>query len=140
MPPFFSQGARMVSFRAHEHAFRLRSDGVGGDHLLLALLDDDRALALLNESGADVEGLRRAIAPRLAPELERAGYEAVLPKTSVLQKAWDDAQGIAERRGARLVEPEHLLLALVAPTKDGRRSRTAADLIASGFGPANRAP
>lgn len=135
MPERFSQSARMVSFLAHEHAFRLRADGVDGDHLLLALLDDHRALALLQDSGADVGAVRRAIAPRLVPGPERADYHAVLPKTSVLHKAWGDAHTMAARRGERLIEPEHLLQALVIHSKDGRLSDTARDLIASGFGP-----
>src|SRR3954462_5338969 len=91
MPEAFSQGARMVSFQAHEHAFRLHSNGVGGDHLLLALLDDHRALALLREVGTNVGAVRRAIAPRLVPAPERVDYQAVLPKTSVVHKAWGDA-------------------------------------------------
>jgi ATP-dependent Clp protease ATP-binding subunit ClpA len=134
MPEPFSQGARMVTFLAHEHAFRLHADCVGSDHLLLALLDDHRALALLQETGANVGAVRRAIAPRLVPEPESSAYQAVLPRSSGIHKAWGDAHAIAERRGARLIEPEHLLLALVVPTKDGRLSETARNLIASGFG------
>ena len=134
MPEPFSQGARMVSFLAHEHAFRLHASCVGADHLLLALLDDPRTLALLQDAGADVGAVRRAIAPRLVPEPESTDYKAVLPKSSGLHKAWEDAHAIGERRGARLIEPEHLLLALVVPTKDGRLTQTARDLIASGFG------
>jgi ATP-dependent Clp protease ATP-binding subunit ClpA len=133
MPEPFSQGARMVSFLAHEHAFRLHANCVGIDHLLLALLDDQRTLALLQDTGTNVVAVRRAIAPRLVPELESADYKAVLPKSSGLHKVWEDAHVIAERRGARLIEPEHLLLALLVPTKDGRLSKTASDLIASGF-------
>ena len=134
MPEPFGQGARMVSFLAHEHAFRLHANCVGVDHLMLALLDDHRSLALLQDIGANVGAMRRAIAPRLMPEPESADYKTVLPKSSGLHKAWEDAHAIAERRGARLIEPEHLLLALVVPTKDGRLSNTARDLIASGFG------
>lgn len=134
MPEPFSQGARMVSFRAHEHAFRLHANCVGADHLLLALLDDQRALAVLQDTGANVGAVRRAIAPRLAPGPKRAEYTAVLPKSSLVQKAWKDAHAIAEQRGASLIEPEHLLLALVVPTKGGQLSDTARDLIASGLG------
>ena len=134
LPELFSQGARMVSFLAHEHAFRLHANCVVADHLLLALLDDHRTLALLQDTGADVGAVRRSIAPRLVAEPESADYKAVLPKSSGLHKAWEDAHAIGERRGARLIEPEHLLLALVVPTKDGRLTQTARDLIASGFG------
>jgi len=133
LPELFSQGARMVSFLAHEHAFRLHANCVVADHLLLALLDDHRTLALLQDTGADVEAVRRAIAPRLVPEPPNADYKAVLPKSSSLQKTREDAHVVAEGRGAHLIEPEDLLLALVVPTKDGRLSKAAEDLIAAGF-------
>src|SRR5262245_43266501 len=79
MPERFSQDARMVSFLAHEHAFRLRHSCVSTDHLALALLDERRALALLQNTGANVDGVRRAIALRLASEPESTERDAVLP-------------------------------------------------------------
>jgi ATP-dependent Clp protease ATP-binding subunit ClpA len=132
MPERFSQEARMVSFLAHETAFRLRKNCVDTDHLLLVLLDDHRVLALLQSAGANVEDLRGAIALRMTPEPERTTHDAVLPKSSSLHKAWGDAHVIADRRGARSIGPEHLLLALVVADK-GMLSKTARDLIASGF-------
>ena len=134
MPERFGRDARMVSFLAHERAFRLRHDCVGIDHLLLALLENDRALALLQNSGANADVVRLPLALRMVPGLERTKRDAVLPKSSVLHKAWGDAHVIADRQGARLIEPEHLLLALVVPDKAGRLSNTARKLIASGFG------
>jgi len=134
MPERFSQDARVVSFLAHEHAFRLRHNCVGTTHLVLALLENQRALALLQNAGANVDVVRHAIAQEMASEPESTKRDAVLPKSSGLHKAWGDAQVIAERQGARLIEPEHLLLALVVPTKQGRLSITARALIASGFG------
>ena len=134
MPERFGREARMVSFLAHEHAFRLRRNCVDGDHLLLALLENDRALALLQNSGANADVVRLPLALRMVPELERTKRDAVLPKSSVLHKAWGDAHVIADRQGARLIEPEHLLLALVVPDKAGRLSNTARNLLASGFG------
>jgi ATP-dependent Clp protease ATP-binding subunit ClpA len=134
MPERFSQDARMVSFVAHEHAFRLRSNCVETGHLLLALLDDRRALAFLQNSGADVDALRKAVALRMVPEPESKTRDTVLPKSSGLHKAWGDAHEIADSRGAPLIEQEHLLLALVVP---GEKlvSTTARDLIAAGFRP-----
>jgi len=134
MPERFSQDARMVSFVAHEHAFRLRHNCVGTDHLVLALLDDRRALALLQNTGVNVDVVRRAIALRMASEPESMKHDAVLPKSSGLHKAWGDAHVIAQRGGAEFIEPEHLLLALVDPTNTGFLSTAARDLIASGFG------
>jgi ATP-dependent Clp protease ATP-binding subunit ClpA len=134
MPERFSQDARLVSFLAHEHAFRRRHDCVGSDHLLLALLDNKRAVALLQSTGANADVVRLPLALRMAPELESTKRDAVLPKSSGLHKAWGDAHVIADRQGARLIEPEHLLLALVVPDRAGRLSNTARNLIASGFG------
>src|SRR5262245_8519901 len=94
MPERFSQDARMVSFLAHEHAFRLRHNCVNTDHLALALLDDPRTLALLQNAGANVDGVRGAIALRMASEPESTKRDAVLPKTSMLHKAWGDAHVI----------------------------------------------
>jgi len=131
MPLRFSQDARTVSFLAHEHAFRLRMNCVAADHLLLALLDDRDVLALLRDAGVNIDGLRQAMAPRMVPEPESTEVDAVLPRSSCLHKAWGDAHGIAERHGARFIEPEHLLLALVAPD---RLSKAAEDLVAFGFG------
>jgi len=132
MPERFSRDSRLLTFLAHEHAFRLHHDGVGASHLVLALLDDDRGLALLKNGGADIDVLRQALGQRMLPEPERARTDAVLPKTSTLHKAWGDAHEIADRSGARSIEPEHLLLALVP--EDEPLSNTAKDLIASGFG------
>src|SRR5262249_314258 len=70
MPERFSQDARMVSFVAHEHAFRLGHNCVGTDHLVLALLDDHRALALLQNAGVNVDAVRRIIGQRMASEAE----------------------------------------------------------------------
>jgi len=134
MPERFSQDARMVSFLAHEHAFRLGHNCVSTDHLALALLDERRALALLQNTGANVDGVRRAIALRMASEPESTERDTELPRSSMLHKAWGDAHVIADRRGAWLIEPEHLLLALLVPTKDGRLFKTGRDLLASGFG------
>jgi ATP-dependent Clp protease ATP-binding subunit ClpA len=134
MPERFSRDARMVSFLAHEHAFRSGSNCVVPDHLVLALLDDQRGLAALQNAGANVPALRQAIALRVVSEPESTKQDAILPKSSGLHKAWGDAHAIADSQGARLIEPEHLLLALVV--RDRVQSRTAQDLIASGFRPA----
>jgi hypothetical protein len=99
---------------------------------LLALLDDHRASVFPREHGADADAVRRAISLRMVPAQESATRDAVLPRSSGLHKAWDDAHDMAERRGTPLIEPEHLVLALVAPS-ERCLSTTAKDLIAAGF-------
>jgi ATP-dependent Clp protease ATP-binding subunit ClpA len=132
MPVRFSQRTRMVSFVAHEIAFRSGNNSVETSHLVLALLDDHGALAVLQNAGTDVPALRRAMAPRLGPSPEGMKRDAILPKSSGIHKAWADAHTVADGQGAHSIEPEHLLQALVIP--DGRPSNTTKDLIASGFG------
>lgn len=133
MPVRFSHRTRMVSFVAHEIAFRSGSNCVDTSHLVLALLDDHGALARLQNAGADVPALRRAMEQRLMPAPEGMKHDAILPKSSGIHKAWADAHTIADGQGAHSIEPEHLLQALVVP--DSRLSNTTRDLIASGFGP-----
>jgi ATP-dependent Clp protease ATP-binding subunit ClpA len=132
MPERFSQDARMVSFVAHEIALRCGSNCVDGAHLVLALLDDHGALAVLQNAGTDLPALRRAMERRLMPAPEGMRRDAILPTSSGVHKAWADAHTIADGQGARSIEPEHLLRALVIP--DGPLSNTTKDLIASGFG------
>jgi ATP-dependent Clp protease ATP-binding subunit ClpA len=134
MPARFSQRTRMVSFVAHEIALQSGSNCVDTSHLVLALLDDRGALAMLQDAGTDVPALRRAMERRLLPAPEGMRRDAILPKSSGIHKAWADAHTIADGQGAHSIEPEHLLNALVIP--DSRLSNTTKDLIASGFGPA----
>jgi ATP-dependent Clp protease ATP-binding subunit ClpA len=134
MPERFSQETRMVSFLAHEHAFRSGSNCVDGDHLVLSLLENPRALTMLESAGANVPALRQAIAARAARQQESVKCDGVLPKSSGVHKAWGDAHAIADSRGARFIEPEHLLLALVVP--GNARANTTRILIESGFGTA----
>jgi ATP-dependent Clp protease ATP-binding subunit ClpA len=132
MPVRFSPRTRMMSFVAHEIAFRSGSNCVDTSHLVLALLDDQGALALLRNAGADVPALRRAMEQRLTPAPEGMKRDAILPKSSGIHKAWADAHTIADAQGSHSIEPKHLLQALVIP--DGSLSNTTKDLIASGLG------
>src|SRR5687768_9579742 len=125
MPVRFSQRTRMVSFVAHEIAFRSGSNCVETSHLVLALLDDHGALAELQNAGTDVPAVRRAMEQRLMPAPEGMKRDAILPKSSGIHKAWADAHTIADGQGAHSIEPEHLLQALVIP--DGRLSNTTKD-------------
>ena len=134
MPERFSQSTRLVSFQAHEHAFRSGANCVDTNHLVLALLADDGALAMLQNAGANVPALGRAMALKTAPPPDGAKREGILPKSSGLHKAWRDAHAIADGQSARSIDPEHLLLALMVP--DRLQSTTTRDLIASGFTPA----
>jgi ATP-dependent Clp protease ATP-binding subunit ClpA len=133
MPVRFSQRTRMVSFVAHEIASRAESNCVDTSHLVLALLDDHGALAVLQNAGMDVPALRRAMEQRLVPAPEGMKRDEILPKSSGIHKAWADAHTIADAQGAHSIEPEHLLQALVVPGV--RLSNITKDLIASGVGP-----
>ena len=131
MPDRFSQNARMASFLAHEHAFRSGTNCVDTDSLVLALLDHPRGLAALENGGANVTALRQAILSRKSSERPYARRDPILPRSSGLHKAWSDAHLIADREGSLLIEPEHLLQALmVVPNAQTNIVR---DLIASGF-------
>ena len=60
--------------RAEEHARGLGHEGIGSEHLLLALLDDDRgpALAVLETMGLSQQDVRAALPAARPPALARA--------------------------------------------------------------------
>jgi ATP-dependent Clp protease ATP-binding subunit ClpA len=131
MPARFSRESRLVSFLAHEQAFARRQNCVDTDDLVLVLLDDHPTRAMLEQAGADVDLIRQAITRRMAAEPVEERIDGVLPKSSTLHKAWQDAHDVADSLRSPSITPAHLLLATVHD--DTCLSKAARDLIASGF-------
>jgi ATP-dependent Clp protease ATP-binding subunit ClpA len=104
-----------TALTAAELEARLRRQAVGTPHLLLGLLADDRGrpAAILNSLGYSLRQVRYEAAHKLGtvagrPARRRPGRSARL--IEILDRAMQDARA----DGRSLVEPEDLLLALVA--------------------------
>src|SRR5512132_4284529 len=101
---------------AQTKALRFGHTEVDGEHLLLALLDQPDGLVprLLEQAGADVEGLRAAIDTELARRPRVSGPGAAPGQVFLTQRLAglrDSAQREADRLKDSYVAVEHLLLA-----------------------------
>jgi hypothetical protein len=108
----FSDDSRRVVVLAQEEARSLRHNYVGTEHLLLGLLRLDEGVAAdaLRTLGVTHETAHGDVAA-----LVGAGSEEVtgqLPFTPRAKKALEFAFRESTARGARCIEPEHLLLVL----------------------------
>ncbi|MFD3584842.1 Clp protease N-terminal domain-containing protein [Streptomyces sp. NPDC058683] len=107
----FSDRAREVVDLAREEARALRHWYVESGHVLLALLvaDETEVVGLL---GTPAEGLRAALTTALGRGTAEPGDH--LPLTGETTAVFERAPQEADRLGHRLVQPVHILLALLA--------------------------
>ena len=112
----FTESARQAMLYAAEHAYYLRHQAVGTEHILLGLAREERGIAgtILREFGAEYS--------ELLHELEiihgkvsqpRTQGEAIIPYSPRAKKVIMNASTDAKRLGAARVGTEHLLLALI---------------------------
>ncbi|MEU9153887.1 Clp protease N-terminal domain-containing protein [Streptomyces sp. NPDC048417] len=107
----FSDRAREVVGLAREEARALKHWYVESGHVLLALLvaDETEVVRLL---GTPAEGLRAALTTALGRGTAEPGDH--LPLTGEATAVFERAPREADRLGHRLVQPVHILLALLA--------------------------
>ncbi|MFJ3756687.1 Clp protease N-terminal domain-containing protein [Streptomyces sp. NPDC090080] len=123
----FSDRARDVADLARRQARALRHWYVEPGHVLLALLDDGDA-EVLRQLGAPAEALRAAVTEALGDGTVEPGEH--LPLSGAAGGVFERAPREADRLGHRLVQPFHLLLALLAtadPLLTDVLARTRAD-------------
>ncbi|MEU8929971.1 Clp protease N-terminal domain-containing protein [Streptomyces sp. NPDC048409] len=123
----FSDRARDVAELARRQARALRHWYVEPGHVLLALLDDGDA-EVLRQVGAPAEALRAALTEALGEGTVEPGE--YLPLSGAAGGVFERAPREADRLGHRLVQPFHLLLALLAtadPVLTDVLARTRAD-------------
>ncbi|MEY9944138.1 ATP-dependent chaperone ClpB [Kitasatospora sp. GAS1066B] len=114
---------------AQSVAVRLGQNQVDGEHLLLALLDQQDGLTprLFEQAGADPAALRTAVQADLAKRPRTTGPGAAPGQVTVTQRLarlLDTAEQEARRLKDEYVSTEHLVLALVeegSATAAGRR-------------------
>ncbi|MDH6117342.1 ATP-dependent Clp protease ATP-binding subunit ClpB [Kitasatospora sp. GAS204A] len=114
---------------AQSVAVRLGQNQVDGEHLLLALLDQQDGLTprLFEQAGADPAALRTAVQADLAKRPRTTGPGAAPGQVTVTQRLarlLDTAEQEARRLKDEYVSTEHLVLALVeegSATGAGRR-------------------
>lgn len=113
MPDMLSADSRAVMHTAHDHALKLQQPYVCADHLVLALLDHPRVRTIVEDCGADVEGIRKAVLLRNPPDTDFVPTTDPLPKTSTVAMMFSDARWEVKDFRREPVEPQHLLAALL---------------------------
>lgn len=147
----FSERLKTVASVAHGEALRFRHPEVGAEHLLLGILaEEGAAAACLSALGVDTEGLRDGIGGVVLRRSRGDLAPANLPFRSDAVAALDGSIKIADSLGRNLVDPEHLLVALLGnpeggaaralaylgiPLERGHQAALAALGTASGGGP-----
>lgn len=112
--PEQSSATRELSARARREAARLQHEFVGSEHLLLAVLQDQRPelTALLSRMSVDPAAVIEKLAGLMTPGQATTAADD-LELRSGARKVLDLAATEARTVGATTVEPEHVLLALL---------------------------
>ncbi len=116
MPGYnWSDPTRALLATARDEAMRLGHEYVGPEHLLLAMIADERATAtrVLTRLGVDTAAIRTTITSVVVPATSagRVGHE--LPYTSRAKVVLEQAMHAAAQRGESTIDTEHLLLGLL---------------------------
>lgn len=125
----YTDGARRTLFFARDEAFRLRSQAIDPEHLVLGLIrsGDEPAGRLLARARVTLEGLRQEIETRSVQSQSRPTFWRRLwgPASSPHEVPFSRQTKLALRRGAaeadRLrhsdIRPGHLLLGILQETR-----------------------
>ena len=110
----FSERSLEVINLAQEESHRLGHNFVASEQLLIGLLSaDNGATQLLVAAGASLEAAQTEVEKIIG---RGSGFLAVeLPFTPNAKRAIETAMATAHEQGFMYVEPEHLLLSIVAP-------------------------
>jgi ATP-dependent Clp protease ATP-binding subunit ClpA len=119
----FDPRARLVVLDAREEAQRLGHGAIGTEHLLLGLLRETKTAVALEPIGLDLDAAREAVEQATGRGEESSGAE--LPFTADAKKAFELALRESLRLGHDSLEPEHILMGVLA-VEDGLGARIVA--------------
>lgn len=126
--PKISLGVEKVLSAANEEAARLHHEYVGAEHILLALVADGEgiAVAALRNLGVDLALVRTKIETTITRGASGVPPSVTRPLTSRTKRAFELAGEAANSMGHTYLGTEHLLLGLMAESKN-----IAAQILAS---------
>lgn len=109
----FTESCRQVIILATEEFRRLGHNFVGSEQLLIGLLKaDNGAIQLLVAAGASLEAAQMEVEKIIG---RGSGFIAIEPPfTPNAKRAIETAMATARKQGFMYVEPEHLLLGILA--------------------------
>lgn len=110
----YADRARLAIVRAQEQARRFAAAEIRPGHVLLALLEDEQTQGALGE--LDLVAVRAAVAGAL--ETGTNGTDGPIPFSGASKKALELGHREVVRYHQEQVEPEHLMLGVLAMTEE----------------------
>ena len=111
----FSPRVREIMFRSHEEAVKLGNSYIGLEHLFLGIIDgkDNDVTNILDELKLDIEAFKQKLVASIKSNIVEKNNTDNIPLTKQTERALKFTYIVAKEFNCELVDPEHLMLAIL---------------------------
>lgn len=111
----FSPRVREIMFRSHEEAVKLGNSYIGLEHLFLGIIDgkDNNVTNILDELKLDIEAFKQKLIASIKSNIVEKNNTDNIPLTKQTERALKFTYIVAKEFNCELVDPEHLMLAIL---------------------------
>ncbi|MBR5214871.1 MAG: ATP-dependent Clp protease ATP-binding subunit [Bacteroidales bacterium] len=111
----FSPRAREIMFRSHEEAVRLGNSYIGLEHVFLGIIDgkDNNVTNILDELKLDIEAFKQKLVASIKSNIIEKSNTDNIPLTKQTERALKFTYIVAKEFNCELIDPEHLMLAIL---------------------------
>ncbi len=111
----FSPRVREIMFRSHEEAVKLGNSYIGLEHLFLGIIDgkDNGVTHILDELKLDIEAFKQKLIASIKSNIVEKNTADNIPLTKQTERALKFTYIVAKEFNCELVDPEHLMLAIL---------------------------
>lgn len=111
----FSPRAREIMFRSHEEAVRLGNSYIGLEHVFLGIIDgkDNNVTNILDELKLDIEAFKQKLVASIKSNIIEKNNSDNIPLTKQTERALKFTYIVAKEFNCELIDPEHLMLAIL---------------------------
>ncbi len=111
----FSPRSREIMFRSHEEAVRLGNSYIGLEHVFLGIIDgkDNNVTNILDELKLDIEAFKQKLVASIKSNINDKSNSDNIPLTKQTERALKFTYIVAKEFNCELIDPEHLMLAIL---------------------------
>ena len=111
----FSPRSREIMFRSHEEAVRLGNSYIGLEHVFLGIIDgkDNNVTNILDELKLDIEAFKQKLVASIKSNIIEKSNTDNIPLTKQTERALKFTYIVAKEFNCELIDPEHLMLAIL---------------------------
>ena len=111
----FSPRSREIMFRSHEEAVRLGNSYIGLEHIFLGIIDgkDNNVTNILDELKLDIEAFKQKLVASIKSNIIDKSNSDNIPLTKQTERALKFTYIVAKEFNCELIDPEHLMLAIL---------------------------